>query len=186
MPPRESHNIPQAVEALTQLLRQHLDVHRALMECIGRKREAIRKADLAVVSAISKQEAPMLTRLSELEKKRAALIGQLSAALRPPETKTKEGTGAGTRASMTVKQIATAAGEARGRELLAVAVELKALATSVQRANSIVRDAADALARHMAGVMQTVGSALSSARVYGRRGQVALGAQMHFSVDMKS
>jgi flagellar biosynthesis/type III secretory pathway chaperone len=175
MPPRDSGDVPASVRSLIALLGQHLEVHAAMLDCIDRKRQAIRQADLAMVNAISQQESPLLSRLTDLEQKRAGLIRRLTGLLSP-----------GAKAAMTVRQIAAAIEPARAKELLAVADELKALAQKVQRANSIVRDAAETLARHMAGVMQTVGSALSAARVYGRRGQVALGAQMHYSVDMKS
>ena len=57
---------------------------------------------------------------------------------------------------------------------------------AARRGSSVVRMASEALNRHMIGVLQTVRSALSGAGVYERKGQVALGAQLDFSVDVKS
>ena len=38
----------------------------------------------------------------------------------------------------------------------------------------------------MSGIVQTVHSALSRARVYSRRGQINLGVQLESSLDLKS
>ena len=80
---------------------------------------------------------------------------------------------------------AEAVGEPAGR-LAALADQLRATVEDVRRVSAVVRKAGDALARHMSGLMQTVHSALSRARVYSRRGQLATGAQSRFSIDVTS
>jgi hypothetical protein len=70
--------------------------------------------------------------------------------------------------------------------LAAYADQLRSLIAEVKRQSSIVRNAAEALSRHMSGIVQTVHSALSRARVYSHRGQINLGVQLESSLDLKS
>jgi hypothetical protein len=76
-------------------------------------------------------------------------------------------------------------GDQRTR-MLALAADLRDKVMAAKRAGAIVRDAASGLARHMAGIQQTVHSALSRARVYERRGRLNLGSAVTATLDMKS
>jgi len=71
-------------------------------------------------------------------------------------------------------------------EMTTLAGALREATAKVRRESSIVTAAAEALSRHMTGIMQTVNSALSRVGVYERRGRIAVGAQMDFCVDLKS
>ena len=87
---------------------------------------------------------------------------------------------------MPVAAIAESVDEPDRTRLLALGEQLRSTMGQVRRASSVVRAAAEALDRHMAGIVHTVQSALSRARVYGSRGRLAAGAQMHFSVDLET
>ena len=56
----------------------------------------------------------------------------------------------------------------------------------MRRESSIVAAAAQALARHMSGIMQSVNGALSRVGIYERRGRIAVGSQLDYCIDMKS
>ena len=160
---------------LERIMQGQLDGHRQLLECIERNREAVRDADMTAIESNCKQEHGIAHTLGELEKARLAIVGRLTETLDPQ---------AG--APLTLSQIAEAVQEPDGGRLLAVAGELRAAVAEVRRASSVVRGAAEALARHMGGLMQTVQGVLSRARVYGRRGNIATGSQKQFCVDVKS
>ncbi len=70
--------------------------------------------------------------------------------------------------------------------MLQLSDELRSTIEEVRGSSRIVRAAADALARHMGGLLQTVQSALSRARVYSDQGRIATGAQYQFCLDLKS
>lgn len=176
MHPRETPaDLERFAAALERILCLQLEAQRRVTDFIARKQDAVRRAQIKTVAAICEQEQPVVRRLGELETQRKELIGQLTAAL---------GNAAG--GPLTVSQIAAAIGDPAGARLISLAHELKQMITTAQRSSSILRVAAEALARHMAGVMQVVGSAMSGAHVYGRKGQVALGAPVQFSIDLKS
>ena len=64
--------------------------------------------------------------------------------------------------------------------------ELNKMVIDIRKSSSVVRLAMEKLNQHMIGIKQIVYSTLSRAGVYGSRGQVALGTQLEFNVDIKS
>jgi hypothetical protein len=162
-------------ELLEQMLRAQLEGHKRLLSCIERKRLAIRTADIDSIAAICGEENTLIQKLGEVEKRRIELIGRFTAHFAPKAP-----------IPLTVSQIADAVGDPASTRLLAHAAQLKDMIRKVRRESSIVRTAADALNRHMTGIVQTVNGALSKARVYGNRGRIVVGAQMQTSVDIKS
>jgi FlgN protein len=176
MSSRESTiDLARHVEALETILRAQLDGHRRMLACMERKREAIRHADIERMTAICKEEAPLLSRISELEKHRLQVIGLLTGALRPGASK-----------PLTVMEVASLATGVGAAGLIVAADELRALVKRVHHATSIVRVAMDILNKHMAGIVQVMQSALSRAQIYGRGGRMLTGAQLHSAIDLKS
>ena len=180
MPPDSEKPDPaasvQAISAqLEKTLRALLEGQKKLLACMERKREAIRRADIGVVTETCVQEHTLIQRMSELEKHRLRLVGALTERIDP-----------GAERPATLGMIAEMLDEEPGQHLLAVGAELLDAVREVRRQSTVLRSAAEALSRHMSGIAQTVHSALSRAGVYGRAGKVALGAQMEFSVDLKS
>lgn len=168
--------IPGALfDGLEHILRSQLDGHQRLLKCIERKRQAIRTADITSVTSICSDENAVLLRLTELEKHRLELLGHLTQMTNPKAS-----------VPLTLNEIAQTADEPQQSRMLALAAQLREALEQVKRQSSIVRAAADALARHMSGIVQTVHSALSRARIYGHRGNIALGAQLQSIVDLKS
>ena len=163
------------IEALERMLRDQLEMHRRLLECISRKKVAIAAAQIAEVTRICGEENAIVQQLAESEKHRLALVGKLTQVI---DCKSEK--------PLTVMAIAAEAREPQRSRVVALAGQLRDSLERVQRESSIVRTAADALSRHMSGIMQTVHAALSRARVYGQRGRIAIGVQMPSVLDIKS
>ncbi|MHC4968830.1 MAG: flagellar export chaperone FlgN [Planctomycetota bacterium] len=161
------------IALLERILRGQLDDHKRMLDCIERNREAVRNADMEAIKLVCQDQNSLAQHLAELEKVRLTTVGRLTESLQPQAA-----------TPLSVSQIAEAVGEPAGPRLTALADQLRATVQEVRRASTVVRTAADALARHMSGLMQTVHSALTRARVYSRRGRLATGAQSRFSIDV--
>jgi hypothetical protein len=163
------------LDRLMRILAAQVERHRRLLACIEHKRGAIRTADIEGITRLCQAEQRIAHRLGELEKQRLALVGRFTELVSPKAAK-----------PLSLQEIAALADPERRRRLEALAVTLRDLIGRVRRESSIVTAAANALSRHMTGIMQTVNAALSRVGVYERRGRIAVGAQMDFCVDVKS
>ncbi len=176
-PPKQ--NAAQTIEpmliALEHLLRAQLDGHKRLLQCVSRKRESIRTADIRALTTVCAEENKIIQMMAEIEKRRLDLIGALTQAIRPKAEK-----------PLPVSEIAMVAADPLQTRLLALSAELRETLTELRRQSSIVRNAAETLSRHMTGIVQTVHSALSRARVYSHRGNITLGTSLQSMVDIKS
>lgn len=148
-------------DGLEKILRAQIEHHEKLLACINGKRQAIRAAQIDAMRDISTQENAIMQRLMEFEKRRVDLIQHLSGLVNPGEKRT-----------LTVSEIAADSriDSAQRERMLALAAQLRDLLSEVKRESSIVRHAADALARHMSGIVLSVHSALNRTRVYSARG----------------
>ncbi|MHC4218133.1 MAG: flagellar export chaperone FlgN [Planctomycetota bacterium] len=158
---------------LEQLLLRQLEDHKRMLVCLEQNREAVRRADMDAIKQVCQEQNSIAQRLAELEKSRLVVVGRMTQRLQPQAA-----------APLSMQQIAEAVGEPAGDRLAGLAGQLRASVEEVRKASAVVRKAGDALARHMSGLMQTVHSALTRARVYSRRGQLATSDQCRFSVDV--
>ncbi len=165
------------IELLRQLLSRQLDLHTRLLECIDAKREAIRTADIDEVTALCQREQKIMTTLNDLEIKREPIVRHLATLLElhlPTDKAITSGT------------IAAELDEPYKGTLQALAAQLRDRIGEVKHAHSIVRQASDALNRHMTGVMQSVQAAMNKTGVYERRGRLAHATPVMRSVDLRS
>ncbi|MHC4991794.1 MAG: flagellar protein FlgN [Planctomycetota bacterium] len=160
---------------LERILTRQLEGHKLMLECMERNREAVRHADMDAIKSVCQEQNQLAQQLAELEKSRLVVVGRLTESLQPEAA-----------TPLSLVEIAEAAGAPAGDRLAALAGQLRATVQEVRRASTVVRTAADALARHMSGLMQAVHSALTRAQVYSRRGRLATGAQSRFSIDVTS
>ena len=170
--------MPGIDDALNQLesnLISQFEKHRMLQKCVERKHQAVRLSQIDQVTLICTEENEIVQSLGELEKVRLALTGTLTELIRPdaPEP-------------LTISEIADFADADHARRLLKIRAALNKLVMEIRKDSSAVRIAMEKLNQHMIGIKQIVHSALSRAGVYGSRGQVAIGAQLEFNVDIKS
>lgn len=164
------------LDALEKLLRAHLEGHARMLGCMGCKSEALRHARIEAVTDLVTQEQAIMQQLGEIERHRLALTRRITRMLQPDADE-----------AMSLKEIlTTVTDESRRSRLTKLADELHDSVDQVRSKSSMLRSAAEALAKHMAGVMQTVHSALSRAGVYSPKGNVAVGTQLDYSIDIKS
>lgn len=175
-PTVDHHAIIKAcIEGLERILRDQLAMHRTILQCIARKKHAIRMADMTGVSQICIEENAIIQRLAESEKQRLALVGKLTQVIRPSASQ-----------PLSVMEIVAEAPEPLRSRVAALAFQLRESLQQVQKESSVVKAAAETLSRHMSGIMQTVHAALSRARVYSHHGRIAIGTHAPSVLDIKS
>ena len=163
------------VEELEQILAEQFQGHEQLLELVGRNREAVRRADMAEIKVACELQNVVGQNVAELEKRRLSLVGSLTRQFAPDAPR-----------PLTVTEIATHLEPALAERLQARADALRPLVERVREESSVVRQAADALVRHMTGIVQGVHSILSQAQVYGRKGVITGGAECRLCVDVRS
>ncbi|MHC4991077.1 MAG: flagellar protein FlgN [Planctomycetota bacterium] len=168
---RPTHDV--SLDALEGLLREELDDHRSLLETLDRQREAIRVADASALGECAEKEQQILQLLRARERHRSRLVEQLRNEL-------------GGEAPATISSLADHAEEPLRTRLLSVAAELREAVARARRESSIVRAAAEALTRHLGGLLQSMQAAVGSAGVYGRRGRIDTASPLACSVDLRS
>ena len=163
--------VPTQVRGLEATLSTQIEGYRRFLETIGRKRDAIKNAELDRVPEIAAIEEQIVDRLQRLDQRRTAEARRLAEAL-------------GIDPESTVSEVVAALGEADGSKLAALASQLRTLVERAKREHSVVRAAADSLARHMAGIVQSVTGALSGTGVYGRQGRLRDGSSLATGLDL--
>jgi ABC-type sugar transport system ATPase subunit len=144
-----------------------------LLALVRTRREAVRVADLARFTKLADSESRILARLSELDRVRVAEARALATRMAlPPDA--------------TLADIAARLPEPTRAQIDLARSELKDALETVRRESSVLRQAAERLSAHMAGILQSVHSALTHANVYSRGGRIAVGANVMSSLDIRS
>ena len=163
-----------AVAALEEILRTQNEGYERLLVSLERKREAIKLAQLDRVPEISEVECRILERLQELDGVREERVATVAEALGLPlET-------------ISVSKICEAIEPDAAARISGRAAVLREQLEESRKKSSVIRVAGDALARHMAGVVQSVTGALSGARIYGSRGTLSNGVAIVRGLDVSS
>ncbi len=170
--PQSPSSRPQATRLL-EILESALAVQREILAAIKSRRDAVRRADFAALARIERTEGTLALRMSELERNRVAETMQVAARL-------------GLQGTPGLREISERLGEPERARLDLLRSELRTVLEHVQREGSIVRQASERLSAHMAGILQSVHSALAHAKVYSRAGVVAIGPNIVSSLDIKS
>jgi hypothetical protein len=164
--------IDQVLEAVERVLRAELADHHVLLADLEGKREAIRLANVSRINEITRREEEILRRMAERAAQRKQLGERVAKVARLE--------------AAPLSVLVALSREEHAGHLRDLKSELEAAGKEIRRRSAIVRSAAEALSRHMAGVLQTVTGALSRAGVYGRRGTLQLGQAGASSVDVRS
>jgi hypothetical protein len=172
---RSTPTIDELADMLIRMLSAQLRSYRALTECIERKREAIRAADIEAIASLCHREHTIIQRIGEVEKQRLEVVGSLTERLNPSAAR-----------PLGVGEIAGHFDADRGERLAALGEELRGAIESARTVSSIVTRAAEALNRHVSGIMQSVNRLLSDAGVYEKRGRIVAGAALRSAVDIRS
>lgn len=158
---------------LIEILESSHALYTQLLAQIRARREAIRTADFVRLEQLENSEQVIAARLALLDQDRTAEVAALAVrlALAPGAALT---------------DIAARLGEQERARLDIVRCELRTLIEETRRESSILRQASDRLSSHMAGILQTVHSAMAHAKVYSRGGRIAVGQNVVSSLDIRS
>lgn len=162
-------------EAVERLVRELLSGYERLLVLAVARREAIRSADLARLSACVRDENEVVQRLADLEKDRLRLIGPIATRLGSPD---------GDRTKLT--WVAERMGGDTWERVRVAAQRLRETAGRLRAENEVGRSAASSLSRHMSGLVRSLRASLSHSRTYGSGGAVESGARVVSSLDLKS
>ncbi|NCF39120.1 MAG: hypothetical protein GWP75_03270 [Planctomycetia bacterium] len=163
--------VPSLVRGLEATLSTQIEGYRRFLETIGRKRDAIKNAQLDRVPEIAAIEEQIVDRLERLDRRRTTEARRLAEAV-------------GIDPAATRAEVVAAIEETDGSKLAVLATQLRELVERAKREHSVVRAAADSLARHMAGIVQSVTGALSGTGVYGRQGRLRDGSSLATGLDL--
>ncbi len=162
-----------SAQPLLAILERTHTLYAQLIVAVRARRDAIKRADFNRFAQLGASEARIVAEISELDIARLAQARGLATRLAlPPEA--------------TLAQIALRLNETEHAQLDSVRSELRVLIDQTKSESSVVRQAAERLSAHMAGILQTVHSALAHANVYSRGGRIAVGANVISSLDIRS
>ncbi|MDZ4831395.1 MAG: flagellar protein FlgN [Phycisphaerae bacterium] len=168
---RPNDSIAAGFAALEATLQRQLDEYRSLRVLIERRREALRGADAVALQAVIEAERQALVRISDLDRARTEAANGLGRRL--------------TVTPVTISALAVRAPEPARTAIETVAAALREEIEQCRRASSVVRAAADALAQHVSGILQTVQHAFAGTSTYGRAGRLASVGPIR-SIDLRS
>ena len=163
-----------AVSALEETLRTQADGYQRLLVALERKREAIKNAELDRVPGIAEVEREILNRLEQLDQRREERVAALAGLIGLP---VKE---------ISVSRICEELDAEAAARVSGLARILRERLERSRKESSVIRVAGEALARHMAGVVQSVTGALAGARIYGSRGKISNGVALVRGLDVSS
>ena len=165
----------EAVQQLDRNLRAQLEGYDRLLACLAHKRDALRIASIDGIQRCGEQERALIAALRELELRRHGQMNPLSTAASHHK---------GSCALSDIASRCTCKDDAD--RMLNLASAIRARIERVRRESSIIRAAAEALGRHVAGILQTVTGTFANARVYSRRGRMNVGQSTQIAIDLKS
>ncbi len=158
---------------LEELIRRLRDEHVQLLGLIRRKTQALRLAKPEVVGDCCERENQAIQRIGALEKRRQALVGQITSVLNP-----------GAAAPMRLSEIAAKASPTRADRLKVLHAELRQLIEQVRCEGAIAQRATQGLLQHVQGVMQNLRQRFAGGNIYGRRGVASGPSEMVSSFSM--
>ena len=155
------YNIEEAGEQLLHILTSMEEVHQDLLECLGSKREAVRRADPASLGNANEAEVRIIRRLVDLDSSRSDTVLRIvEAAGREP----RDDVPVSELAEFFPTEIQSGLLETRGR--------LQDLIAQVQNESISLRDTCGILRGHVDGLVQRIQGEMSRTKVYGRSGRI--------------
>jgi hypothetical protein len=160
-------NTSEMAAALTGVLVDLTAAHEELLELVREHRRAISRSDAAAIQECLSRQGMLAVQVTELERSRqrltAALIGKPKAS---------------------IAELTNRLPEEMRPAVTAAADRLRAVLSTIQRENGVVRAATQTLVAHIDGLMQQVARALSHAGTYGRQGRVEGAGPVACGIDM--
>ncbi len=167
--------LDRAGRTLVELLDRQSAVHARLVEHLESTRAAIRRADVEAVAACCRAEQALLAEIEALEARRREVVDGLTGVLAP-----------GRPEPLPLSEITPHLPAATGERLQELRGGLRRSLEEAARLSAVVTGAAEAVGTHLAGLVQTLGSALAGPGTYGRRGRVDDRANAPLRLDLTS
>ena len=180
------------LDRLEGVLAMMVDLHQKMLEHNVQHREALRRADAALIARCVNQQSADVAKFNELETLRNDLFGVLARAgvARPPNVgKAAPSTPAPAPppvAALTLSGVIERAGEQHRVRLTALGNSLRALVGQVEKQRAVLKIATESLLSHMQGMLSQVSRSLSPTGTYARPRAVPTGMQVMSSVDLVS
>jgi len=152
-------NASPRITQLQQNLHQLLSLHSELLELLRKKRDVLRSSDTRAAVGLCTLEHEKIQKIADLEKQRLQLVADLTLALNPSA---KE--------PLRMGELAGQLNEPVRGKLLVMRQQLLERMKAVHHETGIVRRATESLAKHMNGIVQTIGALSAGVSTYGSRG----------------
>lgn len=143
------------------LLAEQVQRHESLLELIQQKKQALRSASASRVAELCRLENEKVQLISEAEKLRLTLVAEATKKIAPDAA-----------APLNLRELAERLPEPQRGRLLVLRAELRNRMERVRDEAAVVRRATEALLRHMQGLAQTIGGAVTGVATYTRRGDM--------------
>lgn len=166
--------VEQGFERLEKLLEEERLLYTRLDGLVDDQREAVRCADVQSLVVSSSSERELVEAIRTIDLRRGELVEAIGAEV-----------GLASAGPPSLSDLLEFSGSRRSR-LVAIADELRGLIGKVRAASGVVRVAAESLARHMQGIVQSVEAGFSRAGVYERAGRIANGSPWQTAIDIRS
>ena len=144
---------------LESALQRQIVAHEQLLALLKQKLDACRRADHARMNELMKDENKSLQEIGEIEKERLTLVAHLTQAMDPKATE-----------PLRMGDLAEKLNEPARSRVLLLRLKLRDRMQQVQRESRVIRLASEQLLRHMQGIVQTIGGAMTGISTYGRTG----------------
>lgn len=161
-------------DRLILVLDKSKSLYQQLLVHARARRAALRAGDFAGFSKIDEPERRIVAQIEELDQLRLGEAKALATRL-------------GLAPDASLVEIGEKLPRDTGARVIALREELRALVLEVRRESSVVRQAAERLSAHIAGIVQSVHSVLAHANIYSSGGQIAtVGGGTISSLDIRS
>lgn len=154
-------NIEEAGEQLLRILTGMEEIHEDLLECLGNKREAVRRADPGALGEANERELRIIGQLMDLDRSRRTAVRQIS---RATIGEAREDVPVSDLVGHLPEEVQSDLLEARGR--------LRGLVARARDESRILRETCGILRNHVEGLVQRMHGEMSRSKVYGRSGRI--------------
>jgi len=160
---------------VAHLLERLTREHARLLALCERRKHALARADVRGIRAAVIEESEVVQAIASMEREREALVERAAA---------RFGIERDADRPLTLTAIAATFEEPERARLTGLAAGLRSLIERIRKENAAVREAADSLASHMRGLIQTVEHKLSTSGAYGPSGAVGVGPAVMTAMDV--
>lgn len=150
----------QLLERVENALKQSLERHDQLVALMQRKREAFRAGDTTLLTDLCRLENVQVQAISELEKSRLALVGDLTLKAVPGATE-----------PMKLAELAERFPEPTRGRLLVLRAQLLDKMEAVREQASVARRASESLLNHVNGLVRTIATVSQGGPAYAPTGR---------------